>query len=106
MQNNVFRPGWQFFDDLETLAENEAAEDKRAAALATAKQLRADYVAVFSGQAAERVLADLKRRYVDPDVLQGYFPDGVNTAIKMAERSAEQRLVRNLLTLKKPGEEL
>ena len=104
MTKQVFSAGWQFFDDLEEQAKSIEDADARQASLDKAKQLKADYKKVFSGPEAKRVLADLEKRYVQPDVLQAFYPDGTNTAIHMAVRSTEVRMVKMLLTINKPGE--
>lgn len=101
--NNGFRPGWEFFDDLEAGIKN-VDETAHAAEIENIRQLRLDYQAVFGTDAAKRVMQDLKKRYSDPPVLQGYYPDGINTAIAMAVRSAQQELINKLATIIKPGE--
>lgn len=98
----AFKPGWEFFEDLESQIDGD--DDKAVAEREKVKQLKQDYKEVFSGPAAERVLADLKKRYVDPDVMQGYYPDGTNTAIAMAVRATEVRVIKQLLTIIKPRE--
>lgn len=101
---NSFQPGWQFFEDLHANAEKLDDPQKKEKAIEAAAQLKSDYITVFTSDAGKRVLADLEKRYVTPDILQGYFPDGVNTAINMAVRATEVRMVKVLLTINKPGE--
>jgi len=101
---NKFVPGWQFFEELNAAAETAADPIEKEKRIAEVAQLKSDYITVFTSAAGERVLADLKKRYVDPDILQGYFPDGVNTAISLAVRATEQRVIKTLLTINKPGE--
>lgn len=101
---NNFRPGWEFFDDLRASAEslNDPLEKQKAIDAAT--QLKEDYRTTFNSDAGKRVLADLQKRYVDPDIMQGFHADGTNTAIHMAIRATEQRVIKALLTINKPGE--
>lgn len=102
MQNLTSKQGWEFFDDLKSQVNPDDPDKEKK--IKNIEQLKADYKEVFSGAAWERVAADLKKRYVDPPVLQGYFPDGINTAIKMAERSTEQKIINQLLTINKTGD--
>lgn len=92
------KQGWAFFEELAKNATNDEEREK-------IHDLHNTYEVLFASTEGKIVLADLERRFIDPDVLTGYYPCGINTAISMAERAAQIKLVRMLKTMSKPGEE-
>lgn len=90
--------GWEFFNELEKKANSKEDKEK-------IRDLQRSYEACFAAREGQVVLADLEKRFVDPYVLTGYYPDSGNTAIAMAVRATEQRLIRMLRTMSNPGEQ-
>lgn len=95
MTQKSISQGWEWFADQEKNAENDELKQE-------IRELHKCYETCFATVEGQIVLKDLHKRFVAPTCFEGYYPDGMNTAIAMARRTAQQDLVIKLETMKKP----